>query len=170
MAAEATYFHPPKHAHSNLLPNHYLSSTLISYHSLAPFMTTLTNPALTAAICSLEHQAWAALCKSGTDLLPLLSNNPVMIFPGDVILTAVSSPTVHEMLKSNEFKPWQSYKLSHDEVVILGKDSALIYYRVEATRADETFRAICSSAWVSDEDTSNGRGGWKMASHQQTLI
>ncbi|KAF2130522.1 hypothetical protein P153DRAFT_288600 [Dothidotthia symphoricarpi CBS 119687] len=125
---------------------------------------TLTNPALTAAVCSLEHQAWTALCSSGASLLPLLSANPVMIFPGNLILSAVSSPTVHEMLQGPEFKPWAEYKLSHDEVVVLGADSALIYYRVEATRADETFRAICSSAWILEG------GGWKMAHHQQTLI
>ncbi|KAF2830613.1 hypothetical protein CC86DRAFT_164586 [Ophiobolus disseminans] len=132
---------------------------------------TLTNPAITAAICALEHRAWAALCKSGSDLLPLLSANPVMIFPGNFLLTAVSSPSVHEMLQGADFKPWQSYILSHDEVVPLGKDSALIYYRVEATRANETFRAICSSAWILDgQDNKSVTGGWKMASHQQTLM
>ncbi len=125
---------------------------------------TLTNPALTAAVCSLEHQAWAALCSSGRDLLPLLSSNPVMIFPGDYILTAVSSPSVHEMLQSPEFIPWRDYELSHDEVVPLGKDSAMIYYRVQAQRADQSFKAICSSAWVLEGQE------WKMASHQQTLI
>jgi hypothetical protein len=131
---------------------------------------TLTNPSLTAAVCSLEHKAWAALCNSGSDLLPLLSANPVMIVPGDVILTAVSSPTVHEMLQGPDFNPWKSYTLSHDEVVPLGKDSALIYYRVEATRANETFRAICSSSWVLEGPSEGDTGGWKMASHQQTLI
>ncbi|KAF1938810.1 hypothetical protein EJ02DRAFT_425398 [Clathrospora elynae] len=131
---------------------------------------TLTNPALTAAVCSLEHQAWAALCSPGANLLSLLSNNPVMIFPGDLILTSVSSPTVHEMLQGSDFIPWSSYKLSHDEVVKLGKDSALIYYRVEATRAGETFRAICSSTWVLEDHTDSATGGWRMASHQQTLI
>lgn len=131
---------------------------------------TLTNPSLTAAVCSLEHQAWAALCSSGAELLPLLSNNPVMIFAGDLILTAVSSPTVHEMLQDKDFSPWHSYKLSHDEVIPLGKDSALIYYRVEATRGAETFRAICSSAWVLEGHADGGTAGWKMASHQQTLI
>ncbi|USP81596.1 uncharacterized protein yc1106_08870 [Curvularia clavata] len=131
---------------------------------------TLTNPSLTAAVCSLEHRAWAALCSSGSDLVPLLATNPVMIFPGDLILTSVSSPTVREMLQGAEFKPWKSYKLSHDEVVPLGKDSALIYYRVEATREDQTFRAICSSAWVLEGPMDSPSGGWKMASHQQTLI
>jgi hypothetical protein len=131
---------------------------------------TLTNPALTAAICSLEHQSWAALCSSGADLLPLLSNNPVMIFPGDLILTSISSPTVHDMLQGPDFKPWKSYTLSHDEVVILGKDSALIYYRVQATRDNETFKAICSSAWVLEGHIDGATGGWKMAHHQQTLI
>jgi hypothetical protein len=131
---------------------------------------TLTNPALTAAICALEHKAWAALCNSGADLVPLLSSNPVMIFPGDLILTSVSSPTVHNMLQGPAFKPWKSYKLSHDEVVILGRDSALIYYRVEATRDSETFRAICSSAWVLEATSEGATGDWKMAHHQQTLI
>lgn len=94
-----------------------------------------------------------------------------MIFPGNFLLTAVSSPSVHEMLQGPDFKPWQSYILSHDEVVPLGKDSALIYYRVEATRANETFRAICSSAWILDGADKQGvAGGWRMASHQQTLI
>jgi hypothetical protein len=87
-----------------------------------------------------------------------------MIFPGDLILTAVSSPTVHDMLQSPEFQPWSDYKLSHDEVVPLGKDSAMIYYRVEAQHADQSFKAICSSAWVLEGQE------WKMASHQQTLI
>jgi hypothetical protein len=131
---------------------------------------TLTNPALTAAICALEHKAWAALCNSGADLVPLLSSNPVMIFPGDLILTSVSSPTVHNMLQGPAFKPWKSYKLSHDEVVILGRDSALIYYRVEATRDSETFKAICSSAWVLEASSEGATGDWKMAHHQQTLI
>jgi hypothetical protein len=93
-----------------------------------------------------------------------------MVFPGDLILTSVSSPTVHAMLQGPDFKPWKSYKLSHDEVVILGKDSALIYYRVEASRDSETFRAICSSAWVLEGPTDGATGGWKMAHHQQTLI
>ena len=93
-----------------------------------------------------------------------MSSNPVMIFPGDHILTAVSSPTVHEMLQSAGFQPWSDYKLSHDEVVPLGRDSAMIYYRVEAQRADQSFKAICSSAWVLEGQA------WKMASHQQTLI
>ena len=93
-----------------------------------------------------------------------------MIFPGDLVLSSVTSPTVHDMLQSADFKPWKSYTLSHDEVVPLGKDSALIYYRVEATRDSETFRAICSSAWVLQGPLDSPTGGWKMASHQQTLI
>jgi hypothetical protein len=127
-------------------------------------MPTLTAPALTATICTLEHRAWAALCESGAALLPLLSSNPVMIFPGDNIFTGTSYPTVHGMLQAQSFRPWKTYKLSHDEVVPLGETSALIYYRVEAIRDDSPFRAICSSAWVQED------GQWKMASHQQTLI
>lgn len=127
-------------------------------------MPNLTAPALTATICTLEHRAWAALCESGSALLPLLSTNSVMIFPGDNIFTATSSPTLHDALRYPSFKPWKAYTLSHDEVIALGESSALVYYRVEATRDEKTFRAICSSAWVQEE------GEWKMASHQQTLI
>ncbi|KAJ4295308.1 hypothetical protein N0V90_007319 [Kalmusia sp. IMI 367209] len=127
-------------------------------------MPNLSSPTLTATICTLEHRAWAALCQSGSALLPLLSSNPVMIFPGDRILTATSSPTVHEILQDPSFQAWTRYTLSHDEVISLGERSALVYYRVEAIREESPFRAICSSAWVLED------GQWKMASHQQTLI
>lgn len=93
-----------------------------------------------------------------------------MIFPGNLILTSVSSPTVQDMLRGPGFEPWKSYSLSHDEVVMLGKDSALVYYRVEATRGGETFKAICSSAWVLQDRHDSDTGGWKMVTHQQTLI
>jgi hypothetical protein len=91
-----------------------------------------------------------------------------MIFPGDTLLTANSTPSLHQMLQDASFKPWKSYTLSHDEVIPLGDGGALIYYRVEALREDQVFKAICSSAWVKE----GGPHGeeWKMASHQQTLI
>ncbi|KAF1967721.1 hypothetical protein BU23DRAFT_286786 [Bimuria novae-zelandiae CBS 107.79] len=127
-------------------------------------MPTLTNPTLTATICTLEHRAWAALCDAGSALFPLLSASPVLIFPGDRLFTATSAPTVHDILQDPSFKPWENYTLSHDEVVPLGDSAALVYYRVEATRESTPFRAICSSAWVLEG------GHWKMVSHQQTLI
>ncbi|KAK7179670.1 hypothetical protein DPSP01_011583 [Paraphaeosphaeria sporulosa] len=127
-------------------------------------MPNLTAPSLTATICTLEHRAWAALCDSGNALLPLLSASPVFIFPGDRILTATSSPSLHEILQDPGFQPWTKYTLSHDEVMPLGESGALVYYRVEAIREELPFRAICSSAWVLED------GQWKMASHQQTLI
>ncbi|KAF9741200.1 hypothetical protein PMIN06_012667 [Paraphaeosphaeria minitans] len=127
-------------------------------------MPNFTAPSLTATICTLEHRAWAALCDSGKALLPLLSATPVFIFPGDRILTATSSPSLHEILQDPGFQPWTKYTLSHDEVMPLGESSALVYYRVEAIRVELPFRAICSSAWVLED------GQWKMASHQQTLI
>lgn len=133
-------------------------------------MPTLTNPAITAAVCGHEHAAWTALCTSGDSLFPLLSHNPVMIFPGGMIFTASSTPSVYDTLRADDFKPWQSYTMSHDEVLPLSKDSAIIYYRVEATREGQTFRAVCSSVWVLASDEQGETGGWKMASHQQTLV
>lgn len=104
-------------------------------------MPNFTSPSLTATICTLEHRAWAALCDSGNALLPLLSVNPVFIFPGDRILTATSSPSLHEILQDPAFQPWTKYTLSHDEVIPLGESSAMVYYRIEATR-DPTLYAI----------------------------
>jgi hypothetical protein len=93
-----------------------------------------------------------------------------MIFPGNILLTSTSTPSVFDMLSDENFKPWKSYTLSHDEVIPLGDGGALIYYRVEALReGQEPFRAICSSCWVK-EWPEGGEGEWKMASHQQTLI
>ena len=131
---------------------------------------TLTNPAVTAALCGLEHAAWDALCTSGDSLLPLLLSNPVMIFPGGRTFTASSTPSVYDALRADEFKPWETYTMSHDEVLRLSTDSAIIYYRVEATREEQTFRAVCSSVWVLESEDQGETGGWKMASHQQTLI
>ena len=144
------------------------SSRVIATSKPAVATPTLTNPSLTAAICSLEHKAWAAHCSSGADLLPLLSSNPIWILPGDLVLTSVSDPPLHAMLEDAFFTVWKSYKLSHDEVVILGKDSALIYYRIEVTKHNRTYRAICSSVWVLEGPTDGATGGWKMAHHQQT--
>ncbi|KAF2747067.1 hypothetical protein M011DRAFT_61621 [Sporormia fimetaria CBS 119925] len=124
-------------------------------------MEPLTIPTLTTTICHHEHRTWRALCDSGSSLLPLLSTSPVMIFPGNILLTSTSTPSLHSVLTGPDFVPWKSYTLSHDEVVPLGNDGALIYYRVEAMRGDEKFRAICSSGVD---------GGWRMKSHQQTLI
>jgi hypothetical protein len=80
-------------------------------------MTEITSPSLTATLCDHEHRAWSALCTSGSALLPLLSSNPVMIFPGGMILTATSTPSLQESLKEGNFTPWESYTLSHDETV-----------------------------------------------------
>jgi hypothetical protein len=40
-----------------------------------------------------------------------------MIFPGGMILTATSTPSLQESLKEGNFTPWESYTLSHDETV-----------------------------------------------------
>lgn len=127
-------------------------------------MQPLTNPTLTASICTLEHSLWSALCTSGAALLPLLSTTPVLIFPGDRILTATSEPIVHDVLQDPGFAPWTEYALSHDEVVPVGDSGALVYYRVEAVREGRKSKAICSSVWAKEE------GGWKVVSHQQTAV
>ncbi|KAF2651161.1 hypothetical protein K491DRAFT_607491 [Lophiostoma macrostomum CBS 122681] len=127
-------------------------------------MAEITSPSLTATLCDHEHRAWSALCTSGAALLPLLSPNPVMIFPGGVVLTATSTPSLQGSLKEGTFTPWESYTLSHDESVPVGDSSGIVWYKVEAKRQGVVFKAVCSSVWTREEQT------WKMVSHQQTLI
>ena len=50
-------------------------------------------------ILRLEHATWVALKRSATDLLPFLSPDCSMIFPGAPdIFSASSSPSLNEIL------------------------------------------------------------------------
>ena len=151
-------------------------------------MAAITSPSLTATLCDHERRAWTALCTSGSALLPLLSANPVMVFPGGIVLTATSSPTLLDSLDEKNFNPWESFQLSHDESVPVGDNSGIVWYKVEAKRQvsrcskikqsgmlgsecanraqGTTFRAVCPSVWTRE----GGGEAWKMVSHQQTLI
>ncbi|KAE8380235.1 hypothetical protein BDV26DRAFT_257935 [Aspergillus bertholletiae] len=131
----------------------------------------------TAKILAREQEAWEALCVSGSALLPMLAKESIMLFPGGMMLTNVSTPTLESTLTGGAFTPWKKYSIQDSHVRLLDRHGAsgVICYRVTAERetghgghggvTGETvvFNALCSSTWRKMED-----GEWKMVSHQQT--
>lgn len=141
-----------------------------SLHSIS--MSKREDPNMSNEIRDHEHQAWAALCQSGTALLALLSPRCTMLFPGGMMLHDESEPTLRSILTGDDsFTPWKKYILTDDRVVFLDEkaSAAQIFYRVAAERetADGVlvFNALCSSTWARRDG-----GGWEMVAHQQTLI
>ena len=122
-------------------------------------------------ILALEHKTWDALCISGSTLLPLLSDDCVMVFPGGMKLSKESHPTLSSILTSGEFTPWSSYTILESEARVLDKSvqSALICYKVSARRVtdrdSQSFEAMCSSVW-----RRRGPEQWEMVFHQQTPL
>jgi len=124
-------------------------------------------------ILSLEDQTWQALMESGTSFLPFLSRDCIMMFPLGLKISAKTEPNLEDVMKSEAFVPWKRYNMSDVEVTSLGPESAIISYRVKATRQhitdddDETqdeFRALISSTWRKDAEA----GKFLMCFHQQT--
>lgn len=133
----------------------------------------LSSAELTDLITRLEHETWRALSKNGRDLLPYLAPDCTMLFPLGLKVTTSSEPSLKDILTSEAFVPWEDYKLSDISVAILGKHSAAICYRVEATRPplpgtdeDAVFKALISSVWRRERE----EGKWQLVVHQQTPV
>ncbi|KAF2230663.1 hypothetical protein EV356DRAFT_508266 [Viridothelium virens] len=134
-------------------------------------MTAPRPPPLEVELIDLETQTWEALKTSGNDLIPFLSPDCVMLLPGSTIFSSDSSPTLKEILRRSDMKPWTRYKILHPRVVPLarggflgGGDSAAVCYEVEAERGDSgVYEALITSVWRRD-----GEGVWRMCVHQQT--
>lgn len=127
---------------------------------------------ITEVIASLEDQTWRVLSQNGADLLPFLAPDCVMAFPFGMKISAATEPSIKDVMTSEAFLPWKSYRLSEVIVTPVGSDGAVISYKVKATRPDpETpdrdakFRALVSSVW---RRTPGEGGGWLMCFHQQT--
>jgi hypothetical protein len=119
----------------------------------------------------LEEETWQVLQRSGSAMVPYLTNDCVMQFPLGMKLTRDTVPSVQDILHSPAFVPWKSYRMSKIDVTPVGKDGAVISYLVQATRVaadpkdeDVTFEALCCSVWRMDDD-----GKFKMCFHQQSL-
>lgn len=120
-------------------------------------------------IARLEDQTWRVLKTSGKDLLPFLSSDCMMAMPLGMQLSAVSVPSIEEVMTSKAFVPWTSYRLKDVVVTPVGSYGAVINYRVKAKKPepkgeDSTFRALVASVWRKDAES----GAWQMCFHQQT--
>lgn len=114
----------------------------------------------------MEAQTWEALKLTGTNLVPFLAPDCVMIFPGATIFDANSDPPLLDILQRPDMKPWASYEMDSVRVVQLGENAATICYEVEANRGDETYEALISSTWRRESKMDK----WKLVVHQQTPI
>lgn len=122
-------------------------------------------------IFELEDATWKALSDSGAKLIPFLSKDCSMLFPMGVKVTATSTPNLKEVMTSESFVPWASYKMSNVEVTELGDDAAIITYRCRAMRPEinapddgTPFTALLSTVWRKTEPDA----GYLMVLHQQT--
>ena len=123
------------------------------------------------AIVNLEDATWRALSTQGTALLPFLSRDCTMLLPLGMKLTHTSTPSLQDVMTSEGYIPWKSYKMSDVKVTPLGHEAAVITYVAEATRPpmeegdDEMpFKALIGSVWRFEREGSK----WLMAFHQQT--
>ncbi|GAB1193362.1 hypothetical protein APSETT444_002576 [Aspergillus pseudonomiae] len=127
-----------------------------------------------AELLACEQEAWKALCTSGPTLLPMLADDVIMLFPGGMLLTNESNPTLKSTLTSEMFTPWKKYIIEDSYVRLLDCHGAsgVICYKVtaekeleqkERSEARETvvFNALCSSTWRKTEE-----GAWKMRDGQ----
>lgn len=80
--------------------------------------------ALHDQIADLEEATWEAVKEGGNALIPYLSADCVMVFPGAPdIVSANSNPPLHEILTHQDIKPWNSYKMRDVHVIPLGNDA-----------------------------------------------
>lgn len=127
-------------------------------------------------IHDLEISTWRALSKSGSALIPYVTDDCIMQFPMGMKLTSMSEPSTTDILHSPAFVPWKSFELSKVDVLPAGEGGAVISYLARATRPpagpkqgrreeeeDVEFEALCSSVWRIEG------GKWKMCFHQQTM-
>ncbi len=118
--------------------------------------------ALTQEVLYMETQTWEALKISGSELVPFLAPDCVMIFPGGAIFDASSTPSLNDILTRQDMKPWTQYKISDVHVLNLGQEAASISYSVEAWRHDTAYEALITSIWR------RAGNSWQLVLHQQT--
>jgi len=133
-------------------------------------------PSLRETIIELEDQTWKALSEDGAALIPYLSHDCIMLFPMGMKVTASSEPNLKQVMTSEAFVPWETYKMSDVEVTPIGTDAAIISYRVKAFRqpldsdeeddreAPPPFVAFIASTWRRNPHNEK----WLMCFQQQT--
>ncbi len=116
----------------------------------------------TEIVIALEHRTWDALMSSGSTLIPFLSSDCSMLFPGGMTLHAASSPSLRESLADGGFKPWDNFSLTEVRAVEINAEAVAVMYQAKAIRDGTEYKALISSVWKREA------GEWKMVLHQQT--
>ena len=88
-----------------------------------------------------------------------LTDDAVVVVPGAAIGREQSAFAI------DATPGWDEFEITHERVVPLTADSALITYRWSSRRGDETYEALMSSVYVKQPS-----GEWKLALHQQTPV
>ncbi len=112
-------------------------------------------------LLGVERAGWRALAV-GADAAEehyrrLLADDIVVLLPGGLVIA-----DREEMIESMRGPPWDRYELSHERVLRLGGDTAVVIYRAQATRAGKPYTAWLTSTYV------RGQDGWRLVVHQQT--
>lgn len=110
-----------------------------------------------------ERAGWRALSTGGDEAArfyqEVLAAEAVMLLPGGMVLD-----DRQQIIASMQGVPWDSFELSGERVLPLGRDGAAVAYRVSATRGGQKYEALINSTYVLDGDE------WRLALHQQTPV
>ncbi|MFY1686699.1 nuclear transport factor 2 family protein [Plantactinospora sp. WMMB782] len=115
-------------------------------------------------LTALEKDGWRALASdppSATRFYDEVLDDQVrMLLPGGMILDERRA-----IVESMGGTPWASYRIDQERVLRPVPDTAVVTYRVVASRPDSpAYEALICSTYVR-------RGsGWKMVFHQQTPV
>ena len=113
-------------------------------------------------LIELERAAWQALSTEGAAAPyyeKTLAGTVLMLLPGGLVVDDRD-----QVVDSMRGTPWTSYEMFDERVLDLTPDSAVVAYRVEATREDMDYEALLNSTYVRED------GKWKLALHQQTPL
>lgn len=114
-------------------------------------------------VMEVERAGWRALSAGGDNAArfyeEVLATDAVMLLPGGMVLD-----DRQQIIASMRGLPWDSFELSGERVVPLGRDGAVVAYRASATRGGQKYEALISSTYILDGEH------WRLAVHQQTPV
>jgi hypothetical protein len=114
-------------------------------------------------VLEVERAGWRALSTSGDEAAhfyeEVLAAEAVILLPGGMVLD-----DRQQIIASMQGVPWDSFELSGERVLPLGRDGAVVAYRVSATRGGQTYEALIGSTYVLDGNQ------WRLAVHQHTPV
>jgi hypothetical protein len=85
-----------------------------------------------------------------------------MQFPLGAALSTTSEPSISDVLTADAYVPWKKFAFEDVKVVPVGREGAVISYKVLASRGEEKMEALIGSVWRVEA------GEWKLVFQQQT--